>query len=179
MSTSRYGCLKHLSVKIRAGLHILYCQYQIMGNEKTYRHSACEYQYHNITNIHWTTSVIYLIWIDGKSILLDRIKEYKVKIKGVSLHSLQISTTQIIIAFVNVVNNFYCQSSSLVMNRMPNLLISIHFVSWEASNLFLNSNHLWQYSCRHKSTTWNFCRIWNVSYCHAPTLAVVNNLDGY
>ena len=119
------------------------------------------------------------LWVNGKSILLDRIKEYKLKIKGVSLHSLQISTTQIIIAFVNVVNNFYCQSSSFVMDTMPNLLIFIHFVSWESSNLFLNSNHLWQYSCRHKSTTWNFCRIWNVSYCHAPTLAVVNNLDGY
>ena len=80
-------------------------------------------------DINITTSVIYLIWIDGKSILLDRIKEYKLKIKGVSLHSLQISTTQIIIALVNVVNNFYCQSSSFVMNTMPNLLISIHFVS--------------------------------------------------
>ena len=121
-------------MKIRTGLHIIYCQYQIRGNEK---HTGIQHVNIGIIilpifilrNKDITTSVIYLIWIDGKSILLDRIKEYKLKIKGVSLHSLQISTTQIIIAFVNVVNNFYCQSSSFVMDTMPNLLISIHFVS--------------------------------------------------
>ena len=136
-------------MKIRTGLHIIYCQYQIRGNEK---HTGIQHVNIGIIilpifilrnkDINITTSVIYLIWIDGKSILLDRIKEYKLKIKGVSLHSLQISTTQIIIAFVNVVNNFYCQSSSFVMNTMPNLLISIHLVSRESSNLFLFSNHL-------------------------------------
>ena len=70
------------------------------------------------------------------SILLDRIKEYKLKIKGVSLHSLQIGTTHITIAYVNVVNSFHCQSSSFVMNTMPNLQISNLFVSRESSNLF-------------------------------------------
>ena len=108
------------------------------------------------------------LWVNGESILLDRIKEYKLKIKGVSLHSLQIGTTHITIAYVNVVNSFHCQSSSFVMNTMPNLQISNHFVSRESSNLFLFSNHLWQYSCRLKSSTSKVCRIWYVSYCHAP-----------
>ena len=48
---------------------------------------------------------IHSIWIDSKSILLDMIKEYKLKIKGVFLHSLIIGTTHIIIAYVNVVNS--------------------------------------------------------------------------
>ena len=50
-----------------------------------------------------------VIWMNSKSILLNRIREYKSKIEGVSL---QIGTTHITIAYVNVVNNFYCQSSS-------------------------------------------------------------------
>ena len=45
-----------------------------------------------------TTSMIHLIWINSKSILLDRINEYYLKIKGVSLHSLQIGTTHITIS---------------------------------------------------------------------------------